>query len=449
MKCLECGKDIEEGMSKCPNCGRILSDDFELDLPVLKEEKDEVENEEQDLEKTRSIFALNETQELNLLDDINKYIDKTNEEAKKEKEQNEEKVSDTEEVEEKEIKDSEEEEDKVEEEKVEEESEDEKEVTLSDEEEPEDKDSEDSTEMKEKSSKAVEIQKSDEPSFILKTKQSIKDRKQVLTVMTICFGIVILGMLLSIYFIRDKNPNSTNGTYIVNMETALNEYFNNYNIDKVVFVLEDVKKDEEKVKDVQRITKITCDGWMEELINRDIATPEEYDEITDKYRRIINGLHEDAIVKYDNEYVKALGDIDYEDLIKQVDDITNDGSGFFDALTMYNVKDYNKAYYLFQKITEDNAYYDRAQEYLDRIVSNVVDILKTDIRKVELGIDSLSEDEKLKKYIQIEEIILAYRNTYMTLELEKKDKYMEVLNDYREKIGNLGNDNGVLANTGL
>ena len=53
------------------------------------------------------------------------------------------------------------------------------------------------------------------------------------------------------------------------------------------------------------------------------------------------------------------------------------------------------------------------------------------------------------KDCQIEEIIIAYKNTYMTLELDKNSKYLEILNEYRNKVGSLGNDQGVLANSGL
>jgi hypothetical protein len=233
------------------------------------------------------------------------------------------------------------------------------------------------------------------------------------------------------------------------MEDALNEYFDTNNIDNVVFVLEDVKKDDTKIKDIQRITRITCDSWMVRLVNQDVENLKEYEDLTDKYRGVINGLHDDAVVKNDEGIVKALSDSDYEDLIKQVNNIYSDGSGFFDALAMYNVKDYNKAYYMFSKINQENAYYDRAIEYLDKIVDNVLVILKTDIKKIEIGIDSLSNEEKLKKYIQIEEIIVAYKNTYTTLELDKNDKYTAILNEYHDKVGKVGNDKGVLANSGL
>ena len=390
MKCLKCGKEIKDGMSKCPNCGKALDEDLELDLPALKNEEDELSDTEEfkpDLVKTKSVSDGSKTKELKVLEDIGKAKEKDDKESSDDDEK------------------------------------DEKPVAI----------------------KKVNEEKDKDVKEVLRSKESVDSRKQILILMLICFGIVIVGMIISIHFIKDRNFSSTNGSYIVNMETALGQYYDYNNIDDVVFVLEDVKSDEEKVRDVQRITRITCDNWIAQLINRDIKTSEEYEEVTDKYRGIINGLHDDAVVKNDNVYVKALRDADYEELITQVDNIISDGSSFFDAVAMYNVKDYNKAYYLFGKITMENAYYDKAQEYLDKIVTNVVDILKTDIRKVEIGMDGLSDNEKLNKYIQIEEIILAYKSTYATLELDKQDKYIEILNGYQNKIGEFG----VLSKSGL
>ncbi len=398
MKCLECGKEIEEGLEKCPHCGKMIEEDIDLDLPALKNEVEEKE-ENPDLEKTRNLFG------------VVKEV-----QPEEEEERPEEKI-DVEDL------------PHIKEEEPEKEIEEKEETPVE--------------EIPEETSKEEQTTEQ-----ILSTKESVRNRKQVLLVMSICFCIVVLGMMISLYFIREKDPNS-NGSYIVSMEDALNEYFDTNNIDNVVFVLEDVKKDDTKIKDIQRITRITCDSWMVRLVNQDVENLKEYEDLTDKYRGVINGLHDDAVVKNDEGIVKALSDSDYEDLIKQVNNIYSDGSGFFDALAMYNVKDYNKAYYMFSKINQENAYYDRAIEYLDKIVDNVLVILKTDIKKIEIGIDSLSNEEKLKKYIQIEEIIVAYKNTYTTLELDKNDKYTAILNEYHDKVGKVGNDKGVLANSGL
>ena len=436
MKCLECGTEIEKGISKCPNCGKTINDDLDFELPVLKTEVKEKELSNTvelnpDLEKTRSIFEMDKTKDLNLLDDINKVIEENNEEAL-EKEEDE----TTPEVEEKE-------EDTSLEEKSSEEEEAEEEGSVISLKKIKVNENDDKETVK-KDDELVETPSSD----VFVTTESVKKRTHVLVIMSICFCIVILGMLVSLYFVREKEPSKST-SYIVNLEDALNEYFNKDNIDNIVFVLEDVKKDDNKVKDVQRITRITCDSWMVMYVNENPDTVEDYERITDKYRGMINGLHDDAVVKYNDEYVRALGDNDYEELIKQVNNIYSDGSGFYDAISMYNNKDYNKAYYLFSKVNPENSYYERAQKFLDTIVDNVLDILKTDIRKIEIGIDDLSEDEKLSRYIQIEEIIIAYKNTYMTLELDKNSKYLEILNEYRNKVGSLGNDQGVLANSGL
>ena len=65
--------------------------------------------------------------------------------------------------------------------------------------------------------------------------------------------------------------------------------------------------------------------------------------------------------------------------------------------------------------------------------------MKKDIVKISKDLDSMSDDGKLNKYIQIEELILKYDNIYTNLNLKSNKDYNSLLNEYRDKIEDLSN----------
>ena len=70
MKCLKCGRDIEDNVDVCPYCDhKITNEEIELDLPSLKKE------DVFDMERTRAISPIHDS-ELSLVDDINEEINK-------------------------------------------------------------------------------------------------------------------------------------------------------------------------------------------------------------------------------------------------------------------------------------------------------------------------------------------------------------------------------------
>ena len=65
--------------------------------------------------------------------------------------------------------------------------------------------------------------------------------------------------------------------------------------------------------------------------------------------------------------------------------------------------------------------------------------MKKDIVKISKDLDSMNDDGKLNKYIQIEELILKYDNIYTNLNLKSNKDYNSLLNEYRDKIEDLSN----------
>lgn len=417
MKCLNCGKEIDEGVNKCPFCGKVVSSTEEIEMPELKKDKvielsdddvnlsdndfeielhekeedetfdqfDEIdsvsleespdeEKENLELEKTRSISSLDHTKELtdlSLVDAINQQIDSVNEESLQQEE---------------------------------------------------------ATTMK-----TVVPDEAIEKNA-LSTNESIHKRKKILCITGICcFVFALLFFALFLLFRNDKEATEVKD-YLQEYEVALQKYYDTKDIDDVIYVLESVKKDEDKVKTIQAKTRTTFDSWILLYIEEDASTISEYDEITEKYKELLNGLHQYAVVKVDDKYILALTDYDYEELLKQIDDLYSDSTTFFDALSFYNEKDYDKAYYMFGRIEKENSYYEKAQSYKSKVMDQVISLIRTDINKLSTGIDTLDDSAKLQVYVHIEEIILSYNNVYSNLSLSDYSEYQSLLSLYTSKV---------------
>lgn len=440
MKCLKCGKNIDDGVEKCPFCGRILSTSEEIEMPELKkeeiielsdddvnlsdndfgvelplEEEDEtfdqfegidqnpagedddedtpllseeevMSDEDLELEKTRSISSLEKTKELtdlSLIDAINQQIDTINEESM----------------------------------------------------------------QQEESTSSLEEQGEELPEANLSTIDSIKKRKKILCITGVCSLVLALIFLCIFCFTGKEKEAKEVKDYMSAYDAALQKYYDTREIDDVIYILESIKKDNDKVKNVQMKTRTTFDSWILLYIEEEASTIAEYDEITEKYKELLNGLHQYAIVKEDDKYILALTDYDYEELLKQIEDLYSDSTTFFDALVFYNEKDYDKAYYMFDRIEKENSYYEKAQSYKSKVIDNVIALMNTDIQKLNTGIDDLDDASKLQIYVHIEEIILSYNNVYSNLSLSDNSKYQSLLSlytskvsEYTEKVSHSGND---------
>ncbi len=373
MKCLKCDKEIDDNFRKCPYCGHRISD-VELDLPSLKKEEDEPK-EEETVEKTVAISPFHDDNELSLVDDIYREIEKD-------------------------------------------------------------------------TGKSPDLNIGDDVSFsdntansILSSKESINKRKIVLSICGILTVVAIILTTIIISINREKTEGEAEkATYAESFDSALNTYYETGEIDNVVYVIERYKNDAKIVEELQKKARLKCDTWLQYFLNDKFEDKEEFDKATEKHEEILFGLNNYAVARVDDERtVKVLLDSDYLELSNRLNLIYDDSVPFFEAMVFYKSKDYNKAYYMLEKVDKNNVYYDKSQYYLTKIIDNVLAILKKDIAKIEENIDSVSTEEKFTKLAQIEEIIIGYDSVYLELNLSKNDDYNKILQEYRDKINELTN----------
>ena len=271
---------------------------------------------------------------------------------------------------------------------------------------------------------------------ILNTDDSLKKRKMILSLCAVFTVVAIILTTVIISINREKTEGTAqDADYMESYQKALEKFYETEDIDDVVFVLERYKTDDNAISEIQEKTRVTCDSWLLNYVSEKVTSKAEFEELTKKYESFLFGLNNYAVVKNNEREIKALPDGDFLELSNHLQTIYQDSIVFFDALTLYNANDYNKAYYTFGKIDSSNTYYDRGQYYLAKIIENVIGDMKEDIKKLETGIDRLSTDEKLIRYAHIESIILQYdTTTYPELNLAKDSNYIKILEEYRNKI---------------
>ncbi len=425
MKCRECGKFIDNDFLRCPFCG--------AEILNITNKRNTDEDIEVSLDKT---IAISTIKELDLIDEINKQIEAINddsypivnvliEETKEEKDLNVEElvnidINDENVITEDDLP------------KIKEESDD---TSLQDEDVVESVDIRKSVEEQneddsEEKNESIIIQQTEER---FDTDESLKKRKNVLTV---CFLIVAVLCLIGggIFFAKvldDKEEAVLD--YQQRMDKALKDYYETKNIDEIIYILEDVKNDSEKVKKLQEKARLYCDSWILLYIEENTLDRNEFEKVTTRYQEIFDGLYRYAIVTTDDRNIRLLTEKDYEDIKTQFNDVYNDSAEFFIALAAYEEKDYNNAYYLFGKIDEDNSYYDKSVAYNKQIISNIIELLEKDIKMLEVGIDELGVDDKLDRYILIEDTILEYNNIY-SVNLSSFEEYQLILSEYTSKV---------------
>lgn len=456
MKCLKCGYIIVKNVKKCPCCGfynsekaqkekilsldvedktlidlrqrlAVLQDDIEEDdKSFVKEDvklnlreassndgdirngrnnKKDIKNdfENIDLEKTIAISVGGDTKDfpgLSLIDEINKQIDDVNEEVKTEPELEmpltlEEKLrnlSDTSKVVDKVVKDDEQ--------------------------------------------KGVKIEED------IKDQEEAEENKKVVGTKTKVFlmtGVVVLAFIFSVLFffwfiVGNNTGHEAKINYVDKMNVAMQTYYETENIDDIIFILNEVKDDEEKVRELQSKARSICDSWVLLYLNEELEDVEGFEAATVKYKNLIERLYSNAIIQTDDGLVRVLTEKDRDDLLGQFDDIYTDSAIFYDALELYNKKEYNDAYYMFNRIEMSNSYYEKGVTYSNNIIDSIMDMINNDINKLEKNIESLDNDDKLRIYTSIEQIILDYANVYFNIPLADNDEYQELLSEYTSKV---------------
>lgn len=273
-----------------------------------------------------------------------------------------------------------------------------------------------------------------EESEQLTSLESFKKRRRVFVITAVATFVLLIFIVIILLFSNDmSNKSRVSMNFEQRLDNAIDVYYENGEIDTLVYLMEDVKHDSDKVDKIQLVSKEECNNWLSQYVEEDAKSKKEFDDKTYKYRELIDGLYRYALVRNKNIYIRALTENDYDEIIIQFDDVYNQSLDYYDALDLYNAKDYNRAYYLFSKVSEDNTYYNKSVKYIEKIYDNIIALLEKDIIKIEKGIDSLSDEEKLNIYIIIEETILEYDNVY-NVKLSDQEKYQEILNTYTNKV---------------
>lgn len=264
--------------------------------------------------------------------------------------------------------------------------------------------------------------------------ENLKSRKKIFLITGLVILLLFATLVGTIVGIMKEQRSESKINYVDKLGDALHTYYETDDIDDVIYILEEVKKDDEKVTQIHTKTKIICDSWILLYLNEEVENKDKFEKATSKYKGLIDGLYNYALVKNKDKEIRALTYNDYILLIEQIDDIYSDSAVFYDGLELYNDKDYNKAYYMFGRVDKDNSYYDKSVSYNNKIVSNIIELIEKDIDKLEDGIDSLSDRDKLKRYTDIEQIIIDYPNVYSSVKLKDSLDYKELLSKYTSKV---------------
>lgn len=268
----------------------------------------------------------------------------------------------------------------------------------------------------------------------LNTSESFSKRRRVLIItaifsMLFMFAISVVYIFSEYYLAEPGVPVEFSDS----LKKSLNNYYETNDIEPIVTLLEQSKRNEERVLELQFEVKISCQSWILRYSQTEVKNKKEFEELSAKYRKLIDDLYTYAIVKNEVHSIRALNEPDYDELIEQFNDIYSDGTVFYEAMDYYNTKDYNKAYYMFNKIEENNSYYDDSAKYINSVYERIIELLEKDIEKITKDIGTLSNEDKLSIYILVEETIIEYNNVY-DVDLDNNSEYQEILIFYSNKV---------------
>ena len=268
----------------------------------------------------------------------------------------------------------------------------------------------------------------------LNTSESFSKRRRVLIItaifsMLFMFAISVVYIFSEYYIAEPVVPVEFSDS----LKNSLNNYYETNDIEPIVTLLEQSKRNEERVIELQFEVKLSCQSWILRYSQTEVKNKKEFEALSAKYRKLIDDLYTYAIVKNEVHSIRALNEPDYDELIEQFNGIYSDGTVFYEAMDYYEAKDYNKAFYMFNKIEEDNSYYDDSVKYVNNVYDSIIELLEKDIEKITKDIGTLSDEDKLSIYILVEETIIEYNNVY-DVDLDNNSEYQEVLNFYSNKV---------------
>lgn len=257
------------------------------------------------------------------------------------------------------------------------------------------------------------------------TDKDIKLRKKILlNTGIIMFILVCISFILLISFRNKENKYD----YIYELKLILVDYSKDIDNSNIYNILSYVIDDDSKINNVHDNTYMVIKDWINEFKDKEYNGLEDFEKQKDKLKEKIK-----YVFDIDYENIKLMRYKDYESLIEDIDNYYSEGKVFYDGLSYYNKKYYNEAYTLFNIVEEDNLFYDKCNIYKNKVLEDVIKLIKNDIKKIE---NNINEDNynNLEIYSEIENVILSYNDIYDSIYLSNNSKYNELLNEYKAKV---------------
>lgn len=228
---------------------------------------------------------------------------------------------------------------------------------------------------------------------------------------------------------KDPEPPTVEGDFNKKVEDELNNYFSDGDTTGLSTILSSSYSDTTKVEDIHNTTNTVVESWINTLLTKDYDNYEAFTSAVNNTRSKLDGLYN---IKYTD--VGYLEEDKYEEYSTKLNNIDEDSNDYYVALELYNKKDYNKAYQALEAISSSNSFYDSSQKHMNDIVTSILDLLKSDIKKISTNLDFVNDSEKQGIYKQIKSIIEKYAIAYPYVKLNNNEEYNELYKKYNDLI---------------
>ena len=270
------------------------------------------------------------------------------------------------------------------------------------------------------------------------SKKSVNERKNTLIVAFVCMLVIIGVCCVALYKLEnDKNEDEKIQYSVNDVEKIYNEFINSNNSEELKKILKENKNINSSMENIQKEIDRLMNKSVDKLIENEYSSLNSFNNDYNKYKNAFSTIY--SITEDNQGTVRLITSDSYKIINDRLNDLDNDAKGYFEALNYYNEKSYNEAYYVFNKVDSDSKFYDKSKKYLEEIVDSVIILIKTDITKMESGIEELDDDGKLIRYSQIEDVIIAYDGLYDNLKLSSNEEYNSLLASYKDKVNQYNN----------
>ena len=237
-------------------------------------------------------------------------------------------------------------------------------------------------------------------------------------------GIIVIIIAIVALAILLNNP-------VKQVEDYLTSYYNNYTEDygndeliKIGNILRDNKDDKDTLENISNQISKTINNWVKNF-NKSYGSKEE---LTEEFHKLYGILKE--IYSYFNGLEYVLTYEDYYSYYEEIYDLYNSKESYFSAIE--SAEDSDK-YYYFNRVIENDSYYEEAQEFVSNYLKDEIADLKSGIDELtNLGEDATNE-QMLNAYIKVLEYLEdnRYQNS---VDLSEAQDYQTLYNDAATKI---------------